>query len=154
MPGLEDMKLTCATLRAAWNENDDCVGAQRYIVRGAESPQSVGLAEGARVVCCHISRVPAFGQGRPVGLASQVRRSAQSIRANITEGCSRPTNRDFARFLQIAIASASELEDHLEFARDVDLLKPNEANPLLIQVVEVRRMLYALLKRVQDDGGD
>ncbi|MGH7694953.1 MAG: four helix bundle protein [Gemmatimonadaceae bacterium] len=88
------------------------------------------------------------------GLASQVRRSAQSIRANITEGCCRSSNADFARFLQIAIASAAELEDHLEFARDVDLLAPNEASPLLNQTVEVRRMLYALLKRVQDERGD
>jgi four helix bundle protein len=85
---------------------------------------------------------------------SQVRRAAQSIRANITEGCSRPSNRDFARFLQISIASASELEDHLEFARDVELLTPNEVSPLIGQVVEVRRMLYALHKRVLDERGD
>lgn len=42
----------------------------------------------------------------------------------------------------------------LEFARDVELLTPNEASPLLEQVVEVRRMLYALQKRVQHERGD
>jgi four helix bundle protein len=88
------------------------------------------------------------------GVASQLQRAAQSIRANIAEGCSRSSNRDFARFLQIAIASASEVEDHLQFARDVELLAPNDAAPLLAQVVEVRRMLYGLLKRVQDDSGN
>ena len=106
------------------------------------------LAVNVYHVCKRLSRVDRSG------LASQVRRAAQSIRANITEGCSRSSNRDFARFLQFAIASASELEDHLEFARDVGLLPPNDAAPLLGQAIEVRRMLYALLKRVQNEGGD
>ena len=99
-------------------------------------------------VCKRLSRVDRSGLG------SQVRRAAQSIRANITEGCSRSSNRDFARFLQFAIASASELEDHLEFARDVKLLPPKDAAQLITHVIEVRRMLYALLKRVQGDGAD
>ncbi|MGQ0641362.1 MAG: four helix bundle protein [Gemmatimonadaceae bacterium] len=88
------------------------------------------------------------------GLASQLQRAAQSIRANIAEGSSRSSDRDFAKFLQIAIGSASEVEDHLQFARDVELLDPNDAEPVLDQVVEVRRMLYGLLKRIQDDYGD
>lgn len=86
------------------------------------------------------------------GLASQVRRASHSIRANIAEGCSRPTNKDFAKFLQTAIASASEVEDHLQFAYDVELIPPNDARPLLSQIVEVRKMLYGLVKKVQDDG--
>lgn len=106
------------------------------------------LAIAAYRACRRLARVDRSG------LASQVRRASQSIRANITEGCSRSSNRDFARFLQISIASAAELEDHLEFARDVELLTPNEVSPLLDQVIEVRRMLYALHKRVQDDRGD
>ncbi|MGQ0640153.1 MAG: four helix bundle protein [Gemmatimonadaceae bacterium] len=88
------------------------------------------------------------------GLASQLQRAAQSIRANIAEGSSRSSDRDFAKFLQIAIGSASEVEDHLQFALDVELLEPNDAEPLLDQVVEVRRMLYGLLKKIQDDYGD
>lgn len=82
------------------------------------------------------------------GLASQARRAAQSIPANIAEGCSRSSNKDFARFLQVAIASSSELEDHLLFAQDVNLLAPNDGIALGERVVEVRRMLYGLLKRV------
>ncbi|MGH7695066.1 MAG: four helix bundle protein [Gemmatimonadaceae bacterium] len=88
------------------------------------------------------------------GLASQIRRASRSVPANIAEGCSRSSNRDFANFLQIAIASASELEDYLHFAQDVDMLFPNEAALLREQTVEVRRMLYGLLKRVQDENGD
>jgi len=88
------------------------------------------------------------------GLASQARRAAVSIPSNIAEGCSRSTHRDFARFLQIAIGSASELEYHLEFAKDAKLLSPRDSDPLREQVIEVRRMLHGLLKRVkkQDKG--
>ena len=85
------------------------------------------------------------------GLASQANRAAKSISANITEGCNRSSNKDFARFLQIAIASASELEDHILYARDVDLLSPNEAGSIIGKVVEVRRMLYGLIKKLNED---
>jgi four helix bundle protein len=84
------------------------------------------------------------------GLAWQARRAAVSIPSNIAEGCSRSTQRDFARFLQIAIGSASELEYQLQFATDAKLLSPRDSDPLRERVVEVRRMLYALLKRVKN----
>jgi four helix bundle protein len=88
------------------------------------------------------------------GVAPQVRRAAPSIPANSAEGCSRSSNQDFARFLQIAIAPPSEVEDHLQFASNVALLPPNNAAALLKQVVEIRRMFYGLLKRVHDENGD
>jgi four helix bundle protein len=47
------------------------------------------------------------------GLISQIRRAAVSIEANIAEGCGRNTRMDFARFLQQAMGSATELECHL-----------------------------------------
>jgi four helix bundle protein len=51
------------------------------------------------------------------GLTSQTRRSCSSIPANISEGCGRKSAAEFARFLQIAMGSASELEYHLLLAR-------------------------------------
>ena len=52
------------------------------------------------------------------GLTSQVRRSAVSIPANISEGCGRDSPAELLRFCRIAMGSASELEYELLLAHD------------------------------------
>ncbi len=47
------------------------------------------------------------------GLRSQICRSAVSIPSNIAEGCSRSSQIDFKRFLEIALGSSFELETQL-----------------------------------------
>lgn len=81
------------------------------------------------------------------GLTSQLRRSAVSVPSNIAEGCCR-TKGDFARFLQIAAGSASELEYQLLLAKDLALLPAPDADALSNQTTEVKRMLTALLTKV------
>jgi len=43
-------------------------------------------------------------------LTSQLRRSAGSVPANISEGCGRGSDLEFAKFLQVAMGSANEME--------------------------------------------
>jgi four helix bundle protein len=88
-------------------------------------------------------------RNRNAGIVSQMRRAAQSIPANIVEGSSRSGDRDFAKFVQIAIGSASELEYHLHFAGAVALISKSECEERQRDVVAVRRMLIALLKRLR-----
>src|SRR5688500_19694656 len=52
------------------------------------------------------------------GLTSQIRRASMSIPTNISEGCGRNTDAEFARFLQIAMGSASETEYQLLLSHD------------------------------------
>lgn len=83
------------------------------------------------------------------GLTSQLRRSATSIGANIAEGCGRRSDGEFTRFLQIARGSASELEFELLLARDLGLIAGSFYDGLEKEVVEVERMLTALVQRIQ-----
>ena len=83
-------------------------------------------------------------------LRSQIFRAVASIPANIAEGRRQKSQKDFGRFLSIALSSSSELEYHLILARDTDNLPENEFILLVGQTITVRKMLYALLKRVAE----
>lgn len=60
--------------------------------------------------------------------------------------------REFVRSLGYAVASASELEYHLQKARDLELITLGEYLALMTQLVEVRKMLYGLIRRLRADG--
>ena len=80
------------------------------------------------------------------GLISQARRAAVSIEANIAEGAGKESRSDFARFLQIALGSASEVECHLLIARDLGYLPVKEHAAVSAKVVEVKKMLTGFLR--------
>ncbi|MGB9075157.1 MAG: four helix bundle protein [Terriglobales bacterium] len=91
----------------------------------------------------------AFPKDEIYGLTSQVRRSAASIGANIAEGCGRRSDGEMTRFLQIARGSASETEYHLLLAKDLGFLSEGDFQKTEQRVVEVQRMLTALVQKVQ-----
>jgi four helix bundle protein len=79
---------------------------------------------------------------------SQIRRAAESIPANIAEGAARGSDADFARFVQIAIGSSSELESHLLFAEDIEMIPREMIQTRTAEAIEVRKMLIGLRKRL------
>ena len=85
------------------------------------------------------------------GLTSQLRRACVSIPANIAEGCGRRTDDDFARFMDYAMGSASEVEYHLLLARDLGLLGAEAHEQLHGQTTEVKRMLASFLATLRAD---
>lgn len=82
-------------------------------------------------------------------LTTQTRRASYSIPTNIAEGCGKSTEADFARFLDIAMGSACELEYEMILARDLEYLPSREYDPIQSMIVEVKRMLAALVQRVR-----
>ncbi len=93
-----------------------------------------------------------FPREEMYGVTSQMRRASASIGANIAEGVCRNGDLDFARFLQIAAGSASELEYHLLLARDLEMLKATDYQRLSDETVEVKRMLASLMKKLRADS--
>ena len=82
------------------------------------------------------------------GLTSQIRGASASVAANIAEGCGRRGNSEFHRFLQIAAGSASELDYHLLLARDLNLCPDHGYAKVSADLLELRRMLTALVRKV------
>ena len=86
------------------------------------------------------------------GLTSQLRRASTSIGANIAEGCGKDSDREFGRFLGIALGSASELEYLLLLSHDLSLLGTESFETLIGLTVEIKRMLASLAKRLRAEG--
>jgi four helix bundle protein len=83
-------------------------------------------------------------------LRSQLTRAADSVAANIVEGAGASSAREFARFLDISIESASETEYHLLTARDRHALSDQRWRELSTETVAIRRMTYAYRRRLLD----
>lgn len=90
-----------------------------------------------------------FPKEEQYGLTSQIRRAAASVPANIAEGCGKDTDPDFARYLQIAMGSAIELEYHLLLANDLHYLDEATYSPLNQNVIEVKRMLTSFIQTLR-----
>ena len=87
------------------------------------------------------------------GLTSQSRRAASSIGANLAEGCGRWGDAELGRYVQIAMGSASELQNHLRLAKDLGFLSSTEYASVLGDVTSIRQMLTAFLQRLRGVRG-
>ena len=93
-----------------------------------------------------------FQAARAPGLRGQLRRASASIAATIAEGAAYDSDRQFARFLQMAVGSSAEVRSHLDLARRLHLITVSQLAPLDRELQDITHMLIALLKRVQRDG--
>ena len=71
------------------------------------------------------------------GLTNQIRRACTSIPTNIAEGCGRESTADFARFLQIAMGSASETEYLILLAHNLKYFNAKQYVKLTDAIVSV-----------------
>ena len=93
-----------------------------------------------------------FPKDELYGLTSQIRRSCASIPTNIAEGCGGYTDSELARFLTIAMGSASELEYLLLLSRDLNILNASSFEELTNDVIEVKRMLTSFILKLKADS--
>jgi four helix bundle protein len=82
------------------------------------------------------------------GLRAQTMRATMSIGASIAEGAAKASQREFARYLEIAAGSAGEVQHHLTVAGDLGVIGAPVAARLSERVIEIRRMLFGLRRAV------
>ena len=95
------------------------------------------------------SATKTFPPSEMYGMASQIRRSAASIAANIAEGHGRENTGSYVQFLRIAQGSLKELETHVILSERVGLMPEKGMTRLLNQAEEIGKMLRALIRRLQ-----
>jgi len=107
----------------------------------------------AQELAIDVHRVTArMREVRSATLRDQLTRAAMSVPTNIVEGSAHESPREFAHFLRYALASVSEVEGHAQLARDLGMMTESDFSSLLARVVDVRKMLHGLLKRVKATG--
>ena len=98
--------------------------------------------------------VPGLRRSHHQPLKKQLLKSALSTSSNIAEGRTKKSEREFLRFLDIALGSAGELQYQLKAAVDCNAIPSDEGADLKKRAEEVAKMIQGLMRRIQDDLND
>lgn len=82
-----------------------------------------------------------FPKAEVYGLSVQIRRAVISIPSNIAEGCGKNSTTDLARFLDIALGSAFELETQLLLAESLELGNSEDIQLALDELNQIQKMI-------------
>lgn len=85
------------------------------------------------------------------GLTNQMKRCSVSIPSNIAEGCSRQTEKDKARFVEIAMGSSFELETQIHLCHRLDYINDLEHENLLVKLDQLQRMINSYLSKLRSN---
>jgi four helix bundle protein len=90
-----------------------------------------------------------FPKTETYGLASQLRRAAVSVPANVAEGHARTHTKEFLHHLSIAYGSLTELETHLVIASRLRYVDSDSLKAILNKSGEISRMLSGLMRSLR-----
>ena len=90
-----------------------------------------------------------FPKEEMFSLSSQIRRASSSIPTNIAEGCGRGTDKDFARFVQISMGSASELEYLILLSFDLKYIANDNFKVLIDETIDIKKDAYFFAKNAE-----
>ena len=83
------------------------------------------------------------------GFRNQFQTASVSIMNNISEGFERNSDKDFARFLDIAKASCGEVRSMLYLAEDLKYIDSKESKELRDNAVSISKGISALSKHLR-----
>jgi four helix bundle protein len=89
-----------------------------------------------------------FPKEEKYGLTSQITRSAISIPSNVSEGSSRSSNKDYSRFIEIALGSSFELETQVLIADAVNFGQKEIRDIILKDIDEEQKMLMSFMNKL------
>ncbi len=98
---------------------------------------------------CAYNATRKFPSSEQFGLIAQMRNASSSICANIAEGCGRGSNKEFLRYLHIAIGSAFEVENHILLAERLECLDKDQAHAMVDNVIELKKMIASLMRKIR-----
>jgi len=93
-----------------------------------------------------------FPTDEKYGMVSQFTRAAVSIPANIAEGSSRKSDKDYARFLQNALGSAFEIQTYLVIVQQLSWAKKEELEELELLIEEEIKMIHRFINKLYHPG--
>ena len=98
--------------------------------------------------------VPGIRRAEHQPLKKQLFKSALSTSSNLAEGRTKQSQREFLRFLDIALGSAGELQWQLKAAVDCAALARDEGIELNKRAEEIAKMIQGLMKKIRRDLDD
>ena len=88
--------------------------------------------------------VESFPSSERFVLSSQILRCAVSIPSNIAERSARASQKEFSRFLQIALGSSFELETQLVISKELGYLSPKEFDAFTLKLNKLQKSVHVL----------
>ena len=85
------------------------------------------------------------------GLCDQLQRAVVSISSNIAEGSAKPSDAEFAHFLDTALGSAYEVETQLLIAKNVGYVSLEWYNSSIDELTEIERQINGLISTIRKD---
>lgn len=82
-------------------------------------------------------------------LTNQIRRAASSIPTNIAEGSVQGSDPQYARYLRVALGSATELDYQILLAHELEYINKAEHEHIRSEVDQIKKMLTAFIRRLK-----
>lgn len=84
------------------------------------------------------------------GLCDQLQRAVVSISSNIAEGSAKPSDIDFAHFLDMALGSSFEVETQLLICNKIGYLDDANYSVLHSGIVNIESQIAALIRNIRN----
>ncbi len=90
-----------------------------------------------------------FKNSQDYGFKTQIQRAAVSISNNIAEGFDRMSNKEFVKFLYIALGSCSEVKSMCYLSKELNYMDIIQFQEIIEKSNEVSKVLRGLIKSLK-----